>query len=684
MRKSPKDRLGVMRFRQHAVDALEPAEVPAREALLVGEQPVTVGRREPQRKSPLDMQDTPCPLLSKQEVEQAALPWSGPGDRRSGGRDGIGDDGEVVAQAVAIGAADDRPVENVRAHPGTQSFASTRWNRQPPCLAVEKAQAGLGSRHDAATGALQSAPSVFPSGHSTSAPGRLSTVAARCAVPAEQALPYSSRHDGDCRQVVLVSSREQVPEPGAHRQRHNGWPGPGLRGEAALLRTLGASEQNNEMHDPGRANTTCRPHHARKMITAVPARQRQLADMAVAILAVAVAGFMLVRSFPLSDELWRNHIHDRNGRYAFGLKLAIHVRDFDITGFLVELEKPKVWPQLHGLVLAAVLLVGGIDHRLGIVPSLIGWVMTVWFCWKIAVRSFDDRSLGIIAGIAAVALVATSPAFALISTDVMLEGLGSGLSALCLWAFMAAHAEPDKAWRWRLLAVALTLLFFEKYNYWAFVVTSIALAALLIDARLRALAWSASRAALAHASEMLKNPFFIAGIVVLGAAAAIGLQRTDGLRYPRQAGFGLSSLQYRHRGLRAAVHCLRPALAHASHRHRPVHRSGRIHAACLARAAGCRFLPAAAAAGGLRLVPRTVQRSHGQGPRHCGRGRRLRQGHRRRLRFIAFHRLDMPGAVRRRGHFHEAHSPGRPHRLRVRSGQRDCARSSTPSISSAS
>ena len=246
--------------------------------------------------------------------------------------------------------------------------------------------------------------------------------------------------------------------------------------------------------------------------------------MAVAIFAVAVAGFMLVRSFPVSDELWRDLLHDRNGHYAFGLKLALHVRDFDIAGFLVELEKPKVWPQLHGLVLAAVLLVGGIDHRLGIVPSLIGWVMTVWFCWKIAVRSFDDRSLGIIAGIAAAALVATSPAFALISTDVMLEGLGSGLSALCLWAFMAAHAEPDKAWRWRLLAVALTLLFFEKYNYWAFVVTSIALAALLIDARLRALAWSASRAALAHASEMLKNPFFIAGIVVLGAAAAIGLR----------------------------------------------------------------------------------------------------------------------------------------------------------------
>ena len=76
--------------------------------------------------------------------------------------------------------------------------------------------------------------------------------------------------------------------------------------------------------------------------------------MAVAIFVVAVAGFMLVPSFPLSDQLWRDPLHDRNGHYAFGLKLALNVRDFDIIGFLVELEKPKVWPQLHGLVLAVV------------------------------------------------------------------------------------------------------------------------------------------------------------------------------------------------------------------------------------------------------------------------------------------------------------------------------------------
>src|SRR2546429_3424238 len=37
----------------------------------------------------------------------------------------------------------------------------------------------------------------------------------------------------------------------------------------------------------------------------------------------------------------------------------------------------STWPPFHGIVLAAVLLVGGIDERLGVLPSLAGWVITV-------------------------------------------------------------------------------------------------------------------------------------------------------------------------------------------------------------------------------------------------------------------------------------------------------------------
>ena len=271
---------------------------------------------------------------------------------------------------------------------------------------------------------------------------------------------------------------------------------------------------------------------------------------------------MLMRSFQVPDELWRNLLHDRNGHYDFGLKLALHAPNFDVVGFFTELEKPKVWPQLHGLVLSCVLLVAGIDHRLGIMPSLIGWVLTVWFCWKIASRSFEDPTLGAVAGVAAVSLVATSPALALISTDVMLEGLGSGLSAMSLWAFMAAREKPAETWRWRLLAVALTLLFFEKYNYWALVVASVALTGLLIDARPHLGVGGGTGGAWACIRIVAKPVLHRRhrGALHRGGDRH---SRADSFRRLRQSGFPLSSLQHRDRRLRPALLRSGPALARA-------------------------------------------------------------------------------------------------------------------------
>ena len=259
-------------------------------------------------------------------------------------------------------------------------------------------------------------------------------------------------------------------------------------------------------------------------MTTPAARSARLLELGVVLFAALLAAWMLVRSFPVSDELWRDVLHDRNGHYSFGLKLALSLRDLDFMNFFEELEKAKVWPPVHGLVLSVVLLLFGFDHRLGIVPSLLGWVLTVAFSWKIAMRSFEDAGSGIVMGLVAVALIATSPALALLSTDVMLEGLGSGLSAACLWAFIAACDEPEKAWRWRFLAIALTVLFFEKYNYWAIAVASIALTAFLIEPRVRSLSWVALRTAAPAAMELLRRPLFVAGIVVLIAAVAINMR----------------------------------------------------------------------------------------------------------------------------------------------------------------
>jgi hypothetical protein len=99
-----------------------------------------------------------------------------------------------------------------------------------------------------------------------------------------------------------------------------------------------------------------------------------------------------------------------------------------------------------------------------------------------------DRDLGIVAAVIAVTLGVASPAFRLLASDVMLECLGAGLSAAALWAYGRAESpgnlgdSASVVTRWRLLAVILTLLFFEKGNYWGLVLAALAVTHVLSDA----------------------------------------------------------------------------------------------------------------------------------------------------------------------------------------------------------
>jgi len=196
----------------------------------------------------------------------------------------------------------------------------------------------------------------------------------------------------------------------------------------------------------------------------------------VVTVALVIAGRLFADYYGSPDLLWRYFHHDRNAHYSFGLDLALAVRHLDPVWFFSELDKAKVWPPFHGLVLGAVLLVGGIDYRLAIVPSLIGWVMTVALVWLVTRRLFSDRVTGLFGAAVATVLTAAGPAFRLISADVMLEGLGAGLSALALWAYLRAFAQPEQRPRWRLLAIVLTMLFFHKGNYWGLMVAALAVA----------------------------------------------------------------------------------------------------------------------------------------------------------------------------------------------------------------
>jgi len=210
------------------------------------------------------------------------------------------------------------------------------------------------------------------------------------------------------------------------------------------------------------------------------ASELQLGDAVVVGVVVAIASIfaaaMLVAYAADPGALWHDLGHDRNGHFNYGLDLALSIKSFDVRDFLKQLEHAQVWPPLHGLVLACVMLVGCIDLRLAIVPSLIGWVCTIVLTFLIARHLLADRLSGIVAGAIAVTFALASPAFRLITADVMLEGLGAALTAFCLYAYLRARAESGGDRWWDALAIGLAVLFFEKSNYWVLTALPLAIA----------------------------------------------------------------------------------------------------------------------------------------------------------------------------------------------------------------
>jgi len=244
-----------------------------------------------------------------------------------------------------------------------------------------------------------------------------------------------------------------------------------------------------------------------------------VAGAATTLAALNYAGY-----YASPDLLWRDFYHDRNSHFSLGVDLAIALRSFDPIWFFHELERSMVWPPLHGLVLSVVLLVAGIDHRFAIVPSLAGWMMTIVFVWLITRRLFREQNAGIFAAGIAVILTAASPAFRLLASDVMLEGLGAGLSALVLWAYLGVEQEPDRELRWRVLALALTALFFEKYNYWGLATAAIAAALIFGNVReaLKYIGAILEKARLAKViGHAWSDPLLVAFLIVVAIIPAL-------------------------------------------------------------------------------------------------------------------------------------------------------------------
>jgi len=192
----------------------------------------------------------------------------------------------------------------------------------------------------------------------------------------------------------------------------------------------------------------------------------------VFLAALALAGCLYARFLRVDRALWYNPYHDRNAHYLYSLKLATDVQNGRILQLLHDLNEARIWPPLHGIAAATVLLIGGRDYRLAVLPGLAGWVMMVLLGFLVARRAAPRG--GTLAGLVAASFLAASPAHRAYATDIMLESLGAALSLLALYCYLlAVQGSACEIAKARCLAAALLLLFLEKYNYWLLVVLAL-------------------------------------------------------------------------------------------------------------------------------------------------------------------------------------------------------------------
>lgn len=168
-----------------------------------------------------------------------------------------------------------------------------------------------------------------------------------------------------------------------------------------------------------------------------------------------------------SRALWWWIAHDRHTHYMFGLNLALDLGTGEVARLIHDFDRMRVWGPLHPILVTAVQLVGGPDHRLAVLPSLCGWVLAIWCAFLIPRRLLAAG--GNAAGLIAACMVAASPAHRAFAADVMLESLGAGLSLAAIYLYLVVLQENSRRHAIA-LGLTLTALFFHKYNYWLLVV----------------------------------------------------------------------------------------------------------------------------------------------------------------------------------------------------------------------
>lgn len=167
-----------------------------------------------------------------------------------------------------------------------------------------------------------------------------------------------------------------------------------------------------------------------------------------------------------SLDLWWRMAHDRHTHYVNGLDLALDVRDMDVVRLVRDFEHQRIKGPLHPVLVALLELPAGPDHRLAVLPSLAGWILTIWLAFMIPRRMLPGG--GSAAGLLAAFFVAISPAHRAFATDVMYESLGAGLSLAAIYLYLCVIQDGSKNAAAGLV-ITLTALFLHKYNYWLLV-----------------------------------------------------------------------------------------------------------------------------------------------------------------------------------------------------------------------
>lgn len=191
-------------------------------------------------------------------------------------------------------------------------------------------------------------------------------------------------------------------------------------------------------------------------------------------LALGAIAYLLFLEHP--RQLWDRGPHDRNYHYLTGLNFGLAFQQWDIVHLLQTIDKQRTWGMLHGLLVGLIVAVTGPDFRLGVLPSLAGWVLAAILSFLVA-RRMVARG-GNLAGFVAALFILTSPAHQSFATDIMLESLGACLSLWVLHRYLVAVQEPSKG-AWCLFGVALSLLFFLKTNYWLLALLGVGVAEFL-------------------------------------------------------------------------------------------------------------------------------------------------------------------------------------------------------------